>query len=113
MKPFGKYISFNPGGRSSEDTEAKEGAIDITILVAMQGLNARQLMLNHKQAHGSRCNLSFPTAEDIKAMMEKRNLEETVEHFGDGSHATPTKSWAALGGYGVWIPNGLEATRLS
>ena len=29
---------------------------------------------------------------------------ELLDVYGDGSHTTPTKWWAALGGYGVWVP---------
>ena len=28
-----------------------------------------------------------------------------IHVYGDGSYTTPTKWWAAMGGYGVWIPN--------
>lgn len=27
-----------------------------------------------------------------------------VEIYGDGSYTTPAVWWAALGGYGVWVP---------
>ena len=61
----------------------------------MHGLNARQLMLRQRQAHGSRCNQEFPTAEGIKAVMEVSNQVGKVDIYGDGSYTTPPKWWVA------------------
>ena len=36
--------------------------------------------------------------------MKDHDSNHLVTTYGDGSHTTPTKWWAALGGYGVWVP---------
>ena len=33
------------------------------------------------------------------------DIEHMVQVYGSGSYTTPTKWWAALGGYGVWVPD--------
>ena len=87
----------------------------------MSGLNARQVMFRQKQAFGSGGNLKFPTEgrialhESSQATTRGRTAPGESEHedhtlvelhfaYGDGSHTTPNKWWAALGGYCVWRP---------
>ena len=59
----------------------------------------------HKEGHATGENPSFPTKDDIEAEMEGYGKDEYIDIYGDGSYTTPTKWWAALGGYGVWIPD--------
>ena len=33
-----------------------------------------------------------------------------VDIFGDGSHTSPTVWWAALGGFGIWVPDWNDGT---
>ena len=61
-------------------------------------------MLMHKQAHGSGVDLDFPDANQIEEAMRGYDPEHMVPFYGDGCYTTPTKWWAALGGYGVRGP---------
>ena len=70
----------------------------------VQGYNARQVMLKHKAAHGSGSNLTFPDANEIEANMQDYPTSFKVDIYGDGSYTSPTIWWAALGGFGVWMP---------
>ena len=67
--------------------------------------NARQLILKFKGAHGAGQNLEYPNADDINQKMEGTESDYMVNIYGDGSLTSPTKWWAALGGFGVWIPD--------
>ena len=67
--------------------------------------NARQTMLQQKQAHGAGCMPSFPTEQQIAEAMEGYPEDSKIQVYGDGSLTTPTVWWAALGGYGAWIPD--------
>ena len=60
-------------------------------------------MLMHKGAHGTGTNPTFPTQNQINENMESQPVDFMVEVYGDGSFTTPTKWWAAMGGYGAWI----------
>ena len=62
-------------------------------------------MLKHKAAHGSGSNLDFPGAEEIRKNMEGYSEDYKVNIYGDGSYTSPTVWWAALGGFGIWVPN--------
>ena len=66
--------------------------------------NARQTMLKHKMAHGSGINPEIPTEKQVEDAMADFAEDYFVPAFGDGSLTTPKTWWAALGGYGVWIP---------
>ena len=48
---------------------------------------------------------TFPTEQEIDEAMEGFSDEYMVPAYGDGSQTTPTNWWAALGGFGAWIPN--------
>ena len=74
----------------------------------MERMNARQLMLKFKEAHGSGRNLEFPGAEEIETNMQGLPKDYKVNIYGDGSLTSPTLWWAALGGYGVWVPKWTE-----
>ena len=58
-KLLGRGIAPNLGGRDAAETEAREQAKDILEDPAMEGFNARQLMLRQKQVHGTGVNLPF------------------------------------------------------
>ena len=62
-------------------------------------------MLMHKQAHGSGVDLDFPDANQIEEAIVGYDIEHMVQVYGDGSYTTPTKLWAALGGFGAWLPD--------
>ena len=89
-------------GENADQTEIRQAALEIAEDPAAAGLNARQTMLKWKEAHGSGRNLDFPSAEDIISNMQGLPDDYMVDIFGDGSQTTPTKWWAAMGGYGVW-----------
>ena len=71
----------------------------------MEGYNARQIMFNHKEAHGSGPNLEYPEADGIEVNMQGYPGDYMVDIFGDGSYTSPIVWWAALGGFGVWVPH--------
>ena len=62
-------------------------------------------MLMYKEAHGSGQDLDFPGAEEIEKNMEGHPEGHKVDIYGDGSHTSPTVWWAALGGFGIWVPD--------
>ena len=61
-------------------------------------------MLKHKGAHGSGVNLTFPGSDEIEANMKGHPSDYKVNIYGDGSFTSPTVWWAALGGFGIWVP---------
>ena len=67
-------------------------------------LNARQIILKYKMPHGSGANPIFPTESQIEAQMRGSDEGAFVEIYGDGSFTDPTCWWAALGGFGSWMP---------
>ena len=61
-------------------------------------------MMHHKKGHGTGINPDIPTEQAIHEHMAGQDSDYMVPVFGDGSHTSPTKWWAAIGGYGLWIP---------
>ena len=61
-------------------------------------------MLKHKAAHGSGVDPSFPDGNGIESSMRGYPSDHWVNIYGDGSYTSPTLWWAALGGYGIWMP---------
>ena len=55
--------------------------------------------------HGAGINPHFPTKLQIDIQMQGRDDDFFVEIHGDGSLTDPTCWWAALGGFGAWMPN--------
>jgi len=55
-------------------------------------------------AHGTGENLQFPTKQQIEAAMVNFDAGHFVGVYGDGSLTNPTCWWAALGGFGTWMP---------
>ena len=104
-KLLGVDLELQTPGDNAKKTVEREEALDITLEPEMNGKNARRLMLAKKTAHGSGVDLDFPGAEEIEANMKDYEEGHKIQTYGDGSYTTPTKWWAALGGYGVWIPD--------
>ena len=62
-------------------------------------------MLMQKEAYGSGVDLDFLDANQFEEAMVGYESKHMIPVYGDGSYTTPTKWWAAFGGYGVWVPN--------
>ena len=84
--------------------KGRQAAVDILEDPEVDGLNARQVMLKHKAAHGSGSDLTYPDANAIDANMQDYPADFRVDIYGDGSYTSPTIWRAALGGFGVWVP---------
>ena len=110
---LGTNKELQTGGKDADETQGRLEAIQILQDPGRNGRNARQTMLMQKQAHGSGEDLNFPDAEQIKEAMNDHGPSYFVAIYGHGSHTTPTKSWAALGGYGVYMPNGKAMSKSS
>ena len=91
-------------GTDQQITDDRKQAIAILQEPGNKWLNARQILLKIKQAHGSGVDLTYPTKDQIEEAMEGYGEDVQVRIYGDGSVTSPTKWWAALGGYGVWMP---------
>ena len=103
-KLLGGNLELHTPGSNRRKTDEREAAVEIIQDPEVDGYNARQVLLNHKAAHGSGNNPTFPEAEEIKTNMQDYPASYYVNIFGDGSYTSPTIWWAALGGYGVWMP---------
>ena len=101
---LGKNNELQKGGKDADETQGREEAIQIIQDPESNGRNAMQTLQAQKQAHGSGEDLSFPDANLIEEAMKDHDPNHMVPIYGDGSHTTPTKWWAALGGYGVCVP---------
>ena len=102
---LGRDMELHTPGDDADKTDARKKALEITQDRKREGRNARQTMLMHKEANGSGIDLDFPDAAQIDVSMAGYDQDHMVDVYGDGSHTTPTKWWAALGGYGVWVPD--------
>ena len=103
-KLLGENLELQTPGSDARKSEERQAAFDILEDPDVAHLNARQIMLKHKAAHGSRSNLDFPDQNEIQKNMTGYHERYKVEIYGDGSYTTPTIWWAALGGYGIWMP---------
>ena len=103
-KMLGLDRELHTAGTNRDDTDARRAALEIIDDSEMQGLNARQILLKHKAAHGSGLDPSFPDGDEIKGCMSGYPPDHWVNIYGDGSYTSPTLWWAALGGYGIWMP---------
>jgi len=101
---LGQDRELHNEGTNRDETDARKAALEIIDGSEMQGLNARQIMVKHKAAHGSGVDPSFPDADEIEGCMQGYPPSHWVNIYGDGSYTTPTLWWAALGGYGIWMP---------
>ena len=64
-KLLGHDITLETDGTDADETDARQQALEMIQDPSMQGLNARQLMLRQKHAHGSGLDLEFPDEDDI------------------------------------------------
>ena len=94
-------MELHTPGTDAEQTRDRQEVLAIIEDPSVTNLNARQVMLKWKQAHGSGRGLEFPSEEQIREQMDGLPNDYYVPIFGDGSLTSPTKWWAALGGYGV------------
>ena len=101
---LGLNLELHEQGKKEEDTKANKEALDIINDHTNRWLNARQVLLKYKMPHGSGTNPQFPTRRQIDIHMQGRDEGFHVEIFGDGSLTDPTCWWAALGGFGTWMP---------
>ena len=102
---LGINLELSKGGADGEETRRRKDAIKLIDDPRRGNRNARQTMLKHKQAHGAGYMPTFPSEQEIAEAMEGFNDDHMVPAYGDGSQTTPSNWWAALGGYGAWIPN--------
>ena len=102
---LGRNIELHKRGQNVDEAQGRIEATQILQDPHRNGRNARQAMSMHKQAHGSREYLDLHDSDQIKEAMEGHGPKHMVPMFGDGSHTAPTKWWAALGGYRVWVPS--------
>ena len=103
-KLLGVNMELHTPGKDQQSTDDRNLALEILAEPGHKWLNARQILLKIKQAHGSGVDLIFPTQAQIQEAMEGHGEDVQVRIYGDGSVTSPTKWWAALGGYGVWMP---------
>ena len=101
-QPLGVDKFLDAPGDDAQKTEDREEAK--RIIEEDKWLNARQLMMRHKKGHGAGISPDVPTKQAIQEHMAGQEADYMVPVYGDGSHTSPTKWWAAIGGFGVWIP---------
>ena len=101
---LGESRELHTPGSDARTTQERQAAVDVLEDPKVEGLNARQVMLKHKAAHGSGSDLTFPDADANDANMQDYPVDFKVDIYGDGSYTSPTVWWAALGGFGVWMP---------
>ena len=104
-KLLGYDLELHTPGDNGDETEAREKAREIADDPEFKYLNARQVILNLKEAHGSGVDITFPTKQEIHSSMTGRADDYYVRIYGDGSLKNPNLWWAALGGFGIWIPD--------
>ena len=59
---LGENLELHTPGSDARKTEERQAALEITEDPEAANLNARQIMLKHKAAHGSGSNIEFPNA---------------------------------------------------
>ena len=101
---LGVNMELHKPGTDQQITDDRKLALAILEEPGNKWLNARQIFLNIKQAHGPGIDLTFPTMAQIEEAMEGHGEDVQVRIYGDGSVTSPTKWWAAFGGYGVCMP---------
>ena len=110
---LGQDMELHKGGKDAEEIAGREDARELLEDPENKNLNARQVVMKYKQAHGSGVDLAYPTKQEIDSHMEKNGYDNQhlTTIYGDGSHTSPTNWWAALGGFGIWIPPGQQHQR--
>ena len=89
-KFLGEYLELQTPGSDVRTTEERQAANDILEDPEVAHLNARQIMLKHKAAHGSGSNPEFPDHTEIQRNMTGYPGHYNVEIYGDGNYTTPT-----------------------
>ena len=84
-KLLGENIELHTPGSDARKTEERQAAVDILEDPEVESFNARQIMLEHKAAHGSGINLEFPDAGQIKENMKGYLEDFKIGIYGDGS----------------------------
>ena len=74
---LGMDLTLETGATDGDETHARQEALDIIQDPDMQGLNARQLMLRQKHAHGSGRDPEFPEEEDINRTHREARQKES------------------------------------
>ena len=69
-KLLGVNLELHTTGKDQQSTEDRKLALEILDDPEHKWLNARQLLLKLKEAHGSGVNLTFPTRSQIQEAME-------------------------------------------
>ena len=110
---LGENLELHTPGSDARKSEERQAAFGISDDPDVVGYNARQIMLKYKEAHGSGQNLEFPGDEEIQRNMHGYPEDYKVDIFGDGSYTSPTVWWAALGGFGIWVPDWNDGTEHS
>ena len=102
---LGCDLELHTPGDNGDETEARERAREIADEPEHKYLNARQVILSMKEAHGPGVDITFPTTQEIYSNMVGRADDYYVRIYGDGSLKNPNLWWAALGDLGIWIPD--------
>jgi hypothetical protein len=102
---LGKDTQLHTPGDNRDETDAREEALDILNEPENTYSNMRQIIMKYKKAHGSGSMLEYPDQQDIQRHMQGHDDNYYVGIFGDGSQTDPTNWWAALGGFGIWMPD--------
>ena len=68
---LGQDLELHKGGKNADETANKEAARELLEDPENKGLNARQVVLKYKQAHGSGVDLDYPTKQESDTHMAK------------------------------------------
>ena len=68
-KLLGGNLELHAPGSDARKSEERQAAVEILEDPEVAHLNARQIMLKHKAAHGSGSNIEFPDANEIQRSM--------------------------------------------
>ena len=101
---LGLSLEMTTAGADGDITRKRNNAVELIEDPERGRKNARQTILMHKGGHGSGVMPDFPTSQQIEQAMEGHEPGHLVTAYGDGSHTSPKTWWAALGGYGTWVP---------
>ena len=100
-------------GDNATNTQERMEAHEILQESTTRSLNARQLMLRHKLAHGSGVDLEYPDAEQIEENMKDLDQSYMVQVYGDGSFTTPQSGGRQWEGTASGYPPGTSQTKTS
>ena len=79
---LGENLELHTPGSDARKSEERQAALGISDDPDVEGYNARQIMLRHKEAHGSGQNVKFPGAEEIERNMQGYPEDYKVDIFG-------------------------------